>query len=183
MQFMATINIKDFMIGFSDQFFFDTNVWLLLFGSVADFEKKDQKAYSKLLEDLIVKDKPIFISSNILSEYANVLLRKEFKKWVKDERKVGVDFKSDFVGVLRYNQTVELITISINKILKLPNIQPVSDSFHCINTENILNNFKIVDFNDAYIGELALQNKYKVVTNDKDFQKLNSGIEIITARI
>lgn len=50
---MATINIKDFKIGFSDQFFFDTNVWLLLFGSVADFEKKDQMVYSQLLEDLI----------------------------------------------------------------------------------------------------------------------------------
>lgn len=38
---MATINPKELKIGFSDQFFFDTNIWLLLFGTVADFESKD----------------------------------------------------------------------------------------------------------------------------------------------
>lgn len=180
---MATIKVQDLKIGFTDQFFFDTNIWLLLFGTVGDFQIKDQKAYSKLLEDLITKDKPIFIASVVISEFANVLLRRDFEQWVSVEKIVNARFKIDFVGTKRYQYSVTTITKSINKILKLPNIQPIPDSFHCIGKENILNNFKIVDFNDAYIFELSKMNNYKIVTNDKDFQKLDSKIDIITTQI
>jgi predicted nucleic acid-binding protein len=183
MQFMATIKAQDFKIGFTDQFFFDTNIWLLLFGTVADFQNKDQKIYSKLLEDLITKDSPIFIASVVISEFANVLLRRDYEQWVSIEKAVNVKFKTDFVGTKRYEDSVNTITKSINKILKLPNIQAVPDSFHCINKENILDNFKIVDFNDAYIFELSKMNNYKIVTNDKDFQKLDSKIDIVTTQI
>jgi predicted nucleic acid-binding protein len=180
---MATIKVEDLNIGFSDQFFFDTNIWLLLFGTVANFQKKDQKVYSKLLEDLITKDKPIFISSTVVSEFANVLLRRDFDQWVSIGKFVNVKFKTDFVGTKTYQDSVDTITKAINKILKLPNIQPVPDSFHCINLQNILSNFKIVDFNDSYIFELSKSNNYKIVTNDKDFQKLGPNIDIITTQI
>lgn len=183
MQSMAKINVKELKIGFSDQFFFDTNIWLLLFGTVADFESKDQKAYSKLLEELITKDKPIFVNSIIISEFANVLLRRDFNQWVSTNKLVNQDFKRNFVGTNVYKNSVVSITNSINKILKLPNLFRVSDSFHNVKTENILENFKMVDFNDSYINELAIENNYKVVTNDMDFQKLNSNIDIITTQI
>ncbi len=180
---MATINVKDVKIGFSDQFFFDTNVWLLLFGTVADFESKEQKIYSKFLEELITKDKPIFITSTIISEYVNVILRRNFNLWISSNKLVNQDFKKHFVGTNEYKDTVDSITYSVKKILKLPNLLKVSDSFHNINVDNILGNFKTVDFNDSYINELASINKYKVVTNDKDFQKLNLKIDIITTQI
>ena len=179
---MATINPQELKIGFSDQFFFDTNIWLLLFGTVADFESKNQRTYSKLLEELISKDKPIFVSSIIISEFANVLLRRDFNQWVSTNKLVNQDFKKHFVGTNTYKDSVVSITSSINKILKLPNIIKVSDSFHSLKTENILESFKVVDFNDSYINELAIENKYKVVTNDKDFQKLDSKIDIITTQ-
>lgn len=180
---MATINVQDLKISFSDQFFFDTNIWLLLFGTIADFQIKDQKAYSRLLEDLITKDKPIFISSVVISEFANVLLRRDFDQWVSIGKLVNAKFKVDFVGTKRYENSVSTITKSINKILNLPNIHHIPDSFHCISKENLLANFKIVDFNDAYIFELSRMNNYRIVTNDKDFQKLDSHIDIITTQI
>lgn len=179
---MAKINVRELKIGFSDQFFFDTNIWLLLFGTVADFESKDQRAYSKLLEELITRDKPIFISSIIISEFANVLLRRDFNQWVSINKFVNQDFKRNFVGTTVYKESVISITNSIHKILKLPNIFKVSDSFHNLKTDNILESFKIVDFNDSYINELAIVNNYKVVTNDTDFQKLDSKIDIITTQ-
>lgn len=179
---MAKINVRELKIGFSDQFFFDTNIWLLLFGTVADFESKDQRVYSKLLEELITRDKPIFISSIIISEFANVLLRRDFNQWVSINKFVNQDFKKNFVGTTVYKESVISITNSIHKILKLPNIFKVSDSFHNLKTDNILESFKIVDFNDSYINELAIVNNYKVVTNDTDFQKLDSKIDIITTQ-
>jgi predicted nucleic acid-binding protein len=180
---MATIKAQDLQIGFTDQFFFDTNIWILLFGTVGDFQNKDQKIYSKLLENLITKDKPIFIASVIISEFANVLLRRDYAQWVSVENVLNSKYKNDFVGTKSYEDSVNTITNSINKILKLPNVQAVPDSFHCIDKEAILDNFKIVDFNDAYIFELSKMNNYKIVTNDKDFQKLDSKIDIITTQI
>lgn len=180
---MAMINVKDLKIGFSDQFFFDTNVWVLLFGTVADFESKDQKAYSKLLEELITRDKPIFISSIIISEFANVLLRRDYNQWKSADKSMNQDFKKHFVGTNEYKSSVNSISHSINKILKLPNIFRVSDGFHNLRMNNILESFKVVDFNDSYINELCIENKYKVVTNDKDFQKLDSKIDIITSQV
>jgi len=180
---MATIRVQDLKIGFTDQFFFDTNIWLLLFGTVANFQNKDQKIYSKLLEDLITRDSPIFIASIVISEFANVLLRRDFDQWVSIEKPINVKFKKDFVGTKIYEDSVNTIAKSINKILKLPNVYPIPDNFNYVNIENILNNFKIVDFNDAYILELSQMNNYKIVTNDKDFQKVGSKIDVITTQI
>ena len=93
------------------------------------------------------------------------------------------DFKKNFVGTNEYKSSVNSISHSINKILKLPNIFRVSDGFHNLRMNNILESFKVVDFNDSYINELCIENKYKVVTNDKDFQKLYSKIDIITSQV
>lgn len=180
---MATIRLSNYRIGFTDQFFFDTNVWLLLFGAVADYQEKDQRLYSKLLEQLITQDKAIFLTSMVLSEFSNVILRRDFNQWIDNNKLIGKNFKKDFVGTGTYKTSVESITIAINKILKLPNIALVGDNFNAVNKNSILENFKIVDFNDAYIAELCYINNYKIVTNDGDFQLLATKVDIITTQV
>lgn len=160
---------------------FDTNVWLLLFGNLANYKPKDQQEYSKLFKESLQRDIPIYISSMILSEFANVVLRIEFKQW-KSKFPEHKDFKKDFGITQEYKNSVQSIKNSLKSILELPNIHLISDFFNGINTEAILNNFDIVDFNDAYITQLV-KNNYKLVTNDKDFQKLDSKIDIITTQI
>jgi hypothetical protein len=107
--------------------------------------------------------------------------------WVNDKdvrlNSINQDFKKHFVGTNTYRNSVISITNSINRILKLPNLFRVSDSFHNLKINNILESFKLVDFNDSYINELCIGNKYKVFTNDKDFQKLYSKIDIITTQV
>lgn len=178
---MATINIENYKIGYTDQFFFDTNVWLLLFGNLANYKPKDQREYSKLFKESLQRDIPIFISSMVLSEFANVLLRIDFKQW-KTKFSEPKDFKKDFGLTPEYKNSVQNTKGLLKSILELPNIHLISDSFNGINKENILSDFDIVDFNDAYIIELARSNNYKLVSNDKDFQKLDSKIEIITTQ-
>lgn len=180
---MATIKLGDYKIGFTDQFFFDTNVWLLLYGTVANFQAKDQNQYANFFQSLIQKDAPIFLTSMVISEFSNVLLRRDFNQWVSNNKLVNQDFKANFVGTSDYVNSVETISISIKKILKLPNIFLVGDNFNAIDKDEILKNFKVVDFNDAYYTQLAVLNNYKVVTNDKDFQRLNTNIDIITTKI
>ena len=180
---MATIRLNDYKIGFTDQFFFDTNVWLLLYGSLAGFQQKDQAQYSKFLEELITHDKPIFLTSMILSEFSNVILRKNFNQWVDNNNLVNQNFKVDFVPTTEYKTSVESISIAINKILKLPNITKTGDNFNAVDFNFILENFKLIDFNDSYIAALALLNDYKVVTNDADFQHIDAKITVVTTRV
>jgi predicted nucleic acid-binding protein len=180
---MATIDITKYKIGYTDQFFFDTNVWLLLFGNLANYKPKDQEEYSKLFKASLQREIPIYISSMILSEFVNVLLRIDFKQWkTKNKFTENKDFKRDFGITQEYKNSVQSTRVLLKSILELPNIHLISDFFNGINKDNILQDFDIVDFNDAYITELV-RNKYKIVTNDRDFQKLGAKIDIITSQI
>jgi len=179
---MAAINIKDYKIGFTDQIFFDTNIWLLLYGTMANYQAKEQRLYTDFFQTLLQKATPIFLTSMVISEFANVLLRRDFNQWMSTEKLSDKDFKKDFVGTEKYGETVSIIAVAINKILKLPNIAVVGDNFNAIDKEAILENFKRIDFNDSYYAELAYMKKYKIVTNDKDFINISSKIDIISAQ-
>ncbi|WP_282074012.1 PIN domain-containing protein [Polaribacter atrinae] len=182
-RFMAVIDIREIEIKFSDQFFFDTNVWLLIFGTISDYQRRDQAMYSKFLEKIISQDKSIYITSMVVSEFANVLLRFSFKQWKTKADNFSKEFKKDFVGTSEYKSSVEVIKSLINNIFSLPVVIKVPDNFNAVNINNIFNNFDFVDFNDAYIAELSRMNDYKVVTNDKDFKLINSYIDIVTSQI
>lgn len=179
---MATIKLETYKIGYNDQFFFDTNVWLLLFGNLANYKPKDQKEYSNFFKETLQRNIPIFVSSMVLSEFANVLLRLDFKQW-KNNVTEHKDFKRDFGITADYQNSVQNAKDLLKSILELPNVHLISDFFNGINMTNVLTNFSVVDFNDSYIKELALTNNYKIVTNDKDFQKLDSNVDIITTQI
>jgi len=180
MQFMESIKPKDHKVTFADKFFFDTNIWLLLYGTIADFQKSDQKAYSSLFSEILIKKSALYTSSLILSEFANVLLRKDFKQWVDKGKLINQDFKRDFVGTSQYKKSVSVVTNLINKILALPSLVPISDDFSSIDKKSILKRFETVDFNDSYISELVERSKTILVTNDKDFLKITIASKIIT---
>jgi len=180
---MVATNIHNYKIGFSDQFFFDTNIWILLFGTIANYEKRDQQAYSKFFEELMTRDKGIHITSMVISEFSNVLLRKSFKQWSSISQNVGKDFKKDYVGTSDYKSNVETILILIKKILSLPNVIKAPDNLNAVDIGNIEQNFQIADFNDSYFLELARLNNYKIVTNDRDFQKMHGDIQIVTTQV
>ena len=180
---MALTNIKDLKIGFNDQFFFDTNIWILLFATVADYQINDQKAYSKLLENLITNDKPIYITSMVVSEFSNVLLRRDYNHWLKTNKVLENDFKKNYVGTRFYKDSALKIANTISKILSLKIVTKTPDNFNSVNIDNILKNFQSIDFNDAFINEFVIEKKLKLVTNNKDFQKINSDIDIITTKI
>ena len=93
---MAKISIDSHSIGFNDSYFFDTNIWLLLYGTVADFQKSEQSKYSKLFSNIIEKNKPIYITSLVCSEFSNVLLRRDFNLWKEKNSFYDKNFKKDF---------------------------------------------------------------------------------------
>ena len=133
--------------GFNDSYFFDTNIWLLLYGTVADFQKSEQSKYSKLFSNIIEKNKPIYITSLVCSEFSNVLLRRDFNLWKEKNSFYDKNFKKDFVGTDIYKKSVYSIKIQMNKILSLPNLIKIGDSFHILNFDNIFKNFNKVKDN------------------------------------
>lgn len=159
-------------------FFFDNCIWMYLFCPMGNLNKANEIVYSRFLKSILTSNATIFINSLILSEFANRYLRLDFDLF-KKEQLTSISFKQDYVGTSRYKTTVDDINSSINNILKL--CEKSSDNFHCIDIDKVLKHFKSIDFNDSYIIELSTLNKYKLVTDDKDFIKYGMhNIEVIT---
>lgn len=177
---MAKINIDNYKIKFSDKFFFDTNIWLLLFGTVASFQKFEQRKYSNFFGNLVSNENSIYITSLVLSEFSNVLLRRDFKQWQENTNSYTKSFKIDFVGTEEYKKSVYSIKILLDKILNVPNLIKIGDSLQTMDMEIVLENFEKIDFNDCYYGELCKLYDYKMVSHDKDLDVLSTKIDLIT---
>lgn len=178
---MGLINSRDYTVKSVDSFFLDTNIWLLLFGDIADYRKKEQSEYSKVLQSILSRDCIVFLTSSVISEFSNVLLRRSYNDWQSEVENVGKEFKKDFVGSESYLERVELISGLINKIIALPCVQRMPDDFNAVQLDRILERFKIIDFNDAYIAEICQSKSLKLVTNDRDFFHFKDEIDVISA--
>jgi predicted nucleic acid-binding protein len=177
---MEKIKPSELSLTFATELFFDTNIWVFLFGSLGNYESAKQKEYSKLFESVLSKKSTIYLTSMILSEYANVVLRYEFKNWQKREKNFNAIYKKDFVGTQIYKEKVEQVKQQLNSILKLPNIVKLPDSFNSISLENIFSDFGAADFNDSYINEIVSSRNLVIVTDDGDFKDIFNGKTLVS---
>jgi predicted nucleic acid-binding protein len=161
------INVKNYQPKSTDIFFFDNNVWMLLFCPLGNFRQSSQKAYSAFLRSIQASRSTVFITSLILSEFANASLRIDFGQWKSVTGNNNADYKRDYVGSSQYQETAETIISSIYNILKIAEKSP--DDFHSLNLDTILNELKTRDFNDNYYLALAASKNWKIVTDDSDF--------------
>jgi hypothetical protein len=96
-----------------------------------------------------------------------------------ERRNYSADFKSDFIGTQRYNETIIEIKRNINQIMSFCEKTP--DNFNTIEINSIFQHLSEIDFNDSYYIELAKLGKWKIVTDDFDFIKCSGhNLEIIT---
>ena len=161
------IDIKKYSPKSSDVFFFDNNIWMHLFCPLGNYNKKQQNTYSSFLQITQTPRSTIFISSMVLSEFANRYLRMDFEQWKKSTQNYGADFKRDYVGSKQYIETVDEIKIHIKTIMRF--CEKASDNFNSINLNDVFTHLQNIDFNDSYYIELAKLGKWKIVTDDKDF--------------
>jgi predicted nucleic acid-binding protein len=171
------IQFKDLSPKSSQQFIFDTNVWMFLYCPLADFKKEKQQNASKLLSYIISAQSKIIITSLILAEFSNAFLRLDFEQWRKLPENVSGKFKKDYFETNRSKETRNTIESSIKQILKIAERYP--DNFNNININLILNAYKKVDFNDGYILLLSKTNNWNIITDDSDLEKVDIDITII----
>lgn len=136
-----------------------------------------QRVYSSFLQNLISHHATIFVNSMVLSEFANTCLRNDFDKYKKQENK-DLSYKKDYVGTSRYRSAACAVSAAIKQIEGIT--EKISDNFNAIDMNTVLNNLLEIDFNDAYIAELCKINSFKLLTDDKDFSKITTPIQIIS---
>lgn len=171
-------DIKTIKVTSMDCYFFDNNIWVFLFAPIAGSNSEKQKVYSSFLSSIRSAKATIFTTSLVVSEFANFCLRLSFKQWKEMNGRYEADYKRDYMHTDDYKNSAEDVKYYIKEILKITEKRP--DDYHAIDLDTILENISIVDFNDLYYAELCLRNKLKMVTDDRDFIKINSDVEVIS---
>lgn len=180
---MANVHdVNTYTAKFTESYFLDTNIWIYIFCPLANNRRHEQRVYSNFYKSLIQSRGGIFVNSLVLSEFANAYLRIDFNLWKKDIQNYTADYKRDFVGSARFNETVVDVKQAIQSILSKS--ERMTDDFNSINLDGLFAEFGSCDFNDAYYLVLASSKGWKIVTHDADFFKDNSlHVEVITANL
>lgn len=156
------LNIYTFNQG--ESFIVDTNVWIYLFSpfSTNDF------GYQNFLSEAQNKKCKLFINSQIISEYINVICRTAYENYVRANgfTKNRFKFKRDYQQTTDFYHYYQLACESVkNDILKYSKISPIK-LWHIRNSLNDYHQMK--DYNDLLYTKMTKE-KIKIVSHDKDF--------------
>ncbi len=174
---MTISNVEHYTFSSTDALFFDTNIWLSIYGPVPYLRKRSQK-YSSCMRDVLVAGAKINIDSMIISEFINRFSKIEFDRFSGKFSGKYNSYKA-FRNSKDFKPTAEEISIAVGKILK--NCTKCEIEFSVIDMGDLMNEFANggVDFNDQMLAELCAKQGFTLVTDDGDFKC--SQIEILTA--
>lgn len=153
-------------------YFFDTNIWLYIYGPIGWPDPRSD-AYSKALKEILNSDGTIYINCMIISEFINAFARIEFKQQTDFTR-----FK-DFRNSLAFRAIAQDIAYNVRKILK--STLACDPELQAIDLPEVMDFFEQgkYDFNDLLFAQICRAKNMVFVTHDKDFSEL--GVEILTA--
>ncbi len=174
------IDINSYIPSKTDNFIFDTNIWLYLFCPLGGYKALIIQKYENFLVKVIKANSSIFLTSLILSEFINRYVRLDFN--IKNQIHPGQypDFKKDYYTSQDFLNTIKTVQATIRQqMVKIA--KNIDDKFSNYNMTDIMNDIDKVDFNDLCIEELASISKCKIVTDDKDFKITSKGVEILTS--
>lgn len=155
-----------------NSYFFDTNIWLYIYGPIGWPDQKSD-VYSRALKEVRNSNGAIYINCMVISEFINAFSRIEFKQQTTYSR-----FK-EFRNSLSFRPVAEDITSNVKKILR--NTLACDPDLKVIDLPEIMRFFEQgkYDFNDLVFAEICRSREMVFVTHDKDFSEL--GVEILTA--
>lgn len=181
-RYMAKVEkINRFNVKSGDCFFFDNNVWMILFSPISGVNRRQQDAYGTLLKQIQSSRATIYINSLIVSEYMNRSLRLAHSIWADNERRAGncsVEYKKYFRDTYAFCEAQRAACAEMRDILSIAERKP--DDFNAVNLEEIMNT-QAMDFNDAYYTSYCSLNNLILVSDDKDLQRTVRDITILTA--
>lgn len=165
-------SVEEYDFSEGRQFFFDTNVWLYIYGPIS-FPDWRSDVYSRALKEIRASESSIYINCMIISEFVNAFARIEFK-----QQSEFAKYK-EFRNSPSFRSVAEDISHNVKKILK--NTLTCDPDLAAIKLPEIMSTFEEgkYDFNDLLFAEVCRAKDLIFVTHDRDFRNL--GIEILTA--
>jgi len=178
---MKVDNLKEHNVSPLNSYLFDTNVWLYIYGPLANSERKKQNLYAKLLRDILDRKAGLFITSIVLSEYINRVLRIEFDHWKKRTDNINADYKRDYRTTDDFKDSLTDVKAQVKDILH--NVtQKRPDDFNNIDIDSIVNTMSnSSDFNDVYLVRCCERGNMCFVSDDKDIVNIPSTIRLVQA--
>jgi predicted nucleic acid-binding protein len=174
------IKISNYSIKSDDNFFFDANIWILLFCPIASSRRKKQEIYAEFLEYIRSRKRPVHINALVLSEFINAWMHMSHKVWAKSQILGNTDYKRNFVGSEEYLEVVKIIQRTVDTVLSF--CERNNDDFNSIEVPSIVHGLKNRDFNDNYYLQLANRKRMHIVSDDADLFDGNfQNILILTA--
>ena len=157
-------DLNTYTLNTGESFIVDTNVWIYLFSPFST----NNFGYQNFLSEAQTKKCKLFINSQIISEYINVICRTAYEKYVRANRlnKSSFKFKRDYQQTTDFYHNYQLACESVkNDILKYCKISPIK-LWHI---RHSLNDFyQMKDYNDLLYTKMT-KGKIKIVSHDKDF--------------
>jgi len=157
-------DLNTYTLNPGESFIVDTNVWIYLFSpfSTNDF------GYQNFLSEAQTKKCKLFINSQIISEYINVICRTAYEEYVRSNRlnKSSFKYKRDYQQTADFYDNYQLACESVkNDLLKYSKILPIK-LWHIRKSLNDYHQMK--DYNDLLYTKMT-KGKIKIVSHDKDF--------------
>ena len=172
---------SDYTVSGNDSLFFDTNVWLHIYGPIAKTRTKEQQEYSSILRQALSRNAVIFITSQVISEYINVVLRMGFKSWKSQTGEINAQYKDDYRPTQHYLDTLQDAKDQVNTILATTIVQKLPDSFNSLSVDSIMNRMdSFCDYNDSYFIALCEKGTMTMVSDDADMKKIDCNISLIS---
>ncbi len=164
-----------------NSYMFDTNVWLYIYGPMAGAETKKQRLYAQLLRDIADRKAGLFITSMVLSEYINRVLRMSFEQWKSNTGNIKADYKRDYRGTEDFKDSLVDVKAQVKDIMSNCT-ERMPDNFNYLDVVAIVESIgTTADFNDIYLVRRCEASNICFVSDDKDIQNIPSNIKLITA--
>ena len=159
-----------------DHLFFDTNVWVFLFGSHYRPPNSQEALYSIAFKKIRESGCRIVIDAIVLSEFVNRLARLAYHHLPSSKR--PREFK-DYRKSTAFRPVAKAIADACRRILAVST--PVESEFASLDLSAIFAQFESgrCDFNDHLLAALCGHRGFILVTHDSDFRGKN--IPILTA--
>lgn len=169
----------------SDRVLIDTNILLLIknpYRAKTDSDKVEH--YDSYWNELINSGADLFITTEVVGEYLNRILRNSFTAWKKDIGDDDADYKHGFrrpdnkqyINAFEYAKNVLK-----DEIFDLPNIKIIDTLGE--RTKKIINQSDptSLDFTDELLISTAKANNLSIFTDDKDYLKKDIKLTVYTA--
>ncbi len=160
----------------SDRLFFDTNVWLHLYGPLSFSPDPRAKAYSAAFKIILQKKCKIFLDVLVLSEFVNVIARHRY--YVRFPNPNSRPKFKAYRNSAAFNVVAKEITQACRRMSS--ESQYIDTDLSTFDVEELYRKFEggKADFNDLALSELCTRQNLTLVTDDGDFQ--GHGLTILT---